>query len=240
MERKEFLFDGKAKQLYSTDDPNFLIITYKDDISAFDGLKRSSIPNKGILNNYISELIYQELERHGVKTHFVKRLDDRNQLCKKLEVYRLHVIVRNRIAGSAAHRLELEEGLRTPIPIMEINMKDDFLKDPMINDYYAVALGIIEWDELQAIYQISDRINQTLCGMFDKIGIDVIDFKLEFGKDKEGNIVLADEINPDTARFWDKATNDKLDRDRFKRNMGKIEESYRKIYDLLSAHLAEK
>ncbi len=236
MERRDFIFDGQAKQLYSTDDPNFLIITYKDDISAFGGIKKSRVPNKGILNNFISELIYNEIERVGVKTHFVKRLDDRNQLCRKLKVFSLNFIVRNIIAGSAAHRLEIDEGLRPEHPIFEICLKSTVLNDPMINDYYAVALKAITWEELREVYRLCEIINNAICKMFDSIGVDVVDFKLEFGKDADGNIVLADEISPDTARFWDKITKERLDRDRFKKDMGKVEEAYGTLYNrLLSA-----
>ncbi len=240
MERKEFLFDGNAKQLYSTEDPNCVIITYKDDISAYGGIKKSRIQNKGILNNLISEIIYLELEKAGIKTHFIKRLDDRNQLCMKLELFQLEFIVRNIIAGSAAHRLEIEEGLRPDYPIYELCLKNSFLNDPMINDHYAIALNTISREELEKVYALCERVNQVLCELFDKVGIDVVDFKLEFGKDTEGNIILADEISPDTARFWDKDTHNKLDRDRFKRDMGKVEESYRSLHNRLVALFENK
>ena len=234
MEKRTFLFDGKAKQLYATDDPSLVVILYKDDISAYNGIKKSSIQNKGILNNKITEIIYQTLEENGIKTHFIKRLDDRNQLCKKISVFPLEFIVRNVIAGSLARRLDWEEGIRQKNTIFEICLKSDFLNDPLINEHHAVALNIISYKELQEIYRLSMTTNQIVTKLFADAGIDVIDMKLEFGYDEEGNLLLADEISPDTARFWDKETKSKLDRDRFKRDMGKIEESYNEILKRLT------
>ena len=234
MEKRTFLFDGKAKQLYTTDDPSLVVILYKDDISAYNGIKKSSIQNKGILNNKITEIIYKTLENNGVKTHFVKRLDERNQLCKKISVFPLEFIVRNVIAGSLARRLDWEEGIRPQNTIFEICLKSDFLNDPLINEHHAVALNILSYKELQEIYQLSMKTNQIVSKLFNDAGIDVIDMKLEFGYDEEGNLLLADEISPDTARFWEKETKSKLDRDRFKRDMGKIEESYNEILNRLT------
>ena len=234
MEKRTFIFDGKAKQLYTTDDPSLVVILYKDDISAYNGVKKSLIQNKGVLNNKISEIIYQTLENNGVKTHFVKRIDARSQLCKKITVFPLEFIVRNVIAGSLARRLDMEEGLRPENTIFEICLKSDYLNDPLINEHHAVALNIISYEELQQIYQLSMRINKIVSQLFEKAGIDVIDMKLEFGYDENKNLLLADEISPDTARFWDKETKNKLDRDRFKRDMGKLEESYNEIYKRLT------
>ena len=234
MEKRTFLLDGKAKQLYTTDDPSLVVILYKDDVSAYNGIKKSLIQNKGILNNKISEIIYKTLEENGVKTHFVKRLDDRNQLCKRISVFPLEFIVRNVIAGSLARRLDLDEGIRPMNSIFEICLKSDFLNDPLINEHHAVALNIISYEELQEIYHLSMKINQIVTKLFDDAGIDVIDMKLEFGYDEEHHLLLADEISPDTARFWDKETKSKLDRDRFKRDMGKIEESYHEILKRLT------
>ena len=234
MEKKSFLFDGKAKQLYSTEDPSFVVILYKDDISAYNGIKKSLIQNKGILNNKISEIIYNTLEQNGIKTHFVKRLDDRTQLCKKITVFPLEFIVRNIIAGSLARRLDIEEGTRPKNTIFEICMKSDFLNDPLINEHHAVALDIISYEELKQIELLAMKINEIVSKLFENAGIDVVDMKLEFGYDEHKNLLLADEISPDTARFWDKKTKSKLDRDRFKRDMGKIEESYNEILIRLS------
>jgi phosphoribosylaminoimidazole-succinocarboxamide synthase len=234
LEKRTFIFDGKAKQLYATDDPTMVVILYKDDISAYNGIKKSLIQNKGILNNKISEIIYKALEENGVKTHFIKRLDDRNQLCKKITVFPLEFIVRNLIAGSLARRLDTEEGIRPTNTIFEICLKSDFLNDPLINEHHAVALNIISYEELQKIYQLSMQINRIVSKLFDDAGIDVIDMKLEFGYDENNILLLADEISPDTARFWDKETKNKLDRDRFKRDMGKLEESYYEILKRLT------
>jgi len=234
LEKRIFIFDGKAKQLYTTDDPSLVVILYKDDVSAYNGIKKSLIQNKGILNNKISEIIYKTLEDNGVKTHFVKRIDDRNQLCKKINVFPLEFIVRNVIAGSLARRLDMDEGMRPKNTIFEICLKSDFLNDPLINEHHAVALEIISYEELQQIYTLSMKTNEIVSKLFDNAGIDVIDMKLEFGYDEKHNLLLADEISPDTARFWDKETKSKLDRDRFKRDMGKIEESYNEILKRLT------
>jgi len=234
LEKRQFLFDGKAKQLYSTDDPSLVVILYKDDISAYNGIKKSLIQNKGVLNNNISEIIYKTLEQNGIKTHFVKRLDARNQLCKKITVFPLEFIVRNVIAGSLARRLDMEEGARPKNTIFEICLKSDELNDPLINEHHAVALNIISYEELKQIFQLSMQINEIITRFFAQANIDVIDMKLEFGYDEHNNLLLADEISPDTARFWDKETKNKLDRDRFKRDMGKIEESYNEILKRIS------
>jgi len=237
LEKRSFLFDGKAKQLYATDDPSLVVILYKDDVSAYNGIKKSLIQNKGVLNNKISEIIYQTLEKNGIKTHFIKRIDERNQLCKKIKVFPLEFIVRNVIAGSLARRLDLEEGICLKNTIFEICLKNDFLNDPLINEHHAVALEIISYEELRQIYDLSMQINKIVTQLFDNVGIDVIDMKLEFGYDENNHLLLADEISPDTARFWDKETKNKLDRDRFKRDMGKLEESYNEIFKRLTASL---
>ncbi len=237
MEKREFLYEGKAKQLYATDDPNLIIILYKDDATAYNGVKRSSIQNKGILNNRITELIFIYLKNKGFKTHFVKRLDEHSQLCMKLEVIPLEFIVRNVIAGSLSRRLDLAEGTVPPNIIYELCYKNDQLRDPFINETHALALGIISEDELKEITVLSQEINKALIELFDKVGIIVVDFKMEFGRDKDGNIVLADEISPDSARFWDKETKKKLDKDRFRRNLGQIEEAYREVLDRLAQEI---
>lgn len=233
MEKREFLYEGKAKQLYATDDPNLIIILYKDDATAYNGVKRSSIRNKGILNNRITELIYIYLEKNGIKTHFVERLNDHTQLCKKLEAIPLEFIVRNVIAGSLARRLDIEEGTIPKTTIYELCYKNDQLRDPFINESHALALDIVSAEELETATTLCKKINQLLIELFDKIGIIVVDFKIEFGRDQQGNIVLADEISPDSARFWDKETKKKLDKDRFRRNLGQVEESYREVLDRL-------
>ncbi|MDL2308855.1 phosphoribosylaminoimidazolesuccinocarboxamide synthase [Bacteroidales bacterium OttesenSCG-928-B11] len=234
MEKREFLYDGKAKQLYATDDPNLVIMLYKDDASAYNGVKKSSIKNKGVLNNRISELIFMQLEKNGVRTHFVKRLDDSNQLCKKLDIIPLEFIVRNVVAGSLARRLDIEEGFVPANTIYEICYKNDELRDPFINETHAMAMNLVTREELDHITDLAKKINKLMIDMFDKVGITVVDFKMEFGRDSEGNILLADEISPDSARFWDSKTKNKLDKDRFRRDMGKVEEAYREVLERLS------
>ncbi len=233
MEKRDFLFDGKAKQLYTSDDPDMVIILYKDDASAYNGVKRKSIHNKGVFNNRITEIIYKKLEKEGIKTHFIKRLDDRNQLCKKVKVIPIEFIVRNVVAGTLARRLDLEEGTILGNTIYEICYKNDELRDPFINDTHALALGLVNAEELKVLYSLTARINDLLVEMFDRVGITVVDFKVEYGRDKDGNILLADEISPDTARFWDKKTHYKLDKDRFRRDLGNIEEAYKEVLDRL-------
>lgn len=234
MEKQEMLYEGKAKQVYKTDDDNLIIMHYKDDTTAFNGVKKASIKEKGILNNKISEIIYKKMEENGVPTHFVKRLNDREQLCKKVKIIPLEVIVRNIIAGSMAKRLNIAEGTKPTNVVYEICYKDDELGDPLINDHHAVALGVVTYDELNVIYNLTSKINEVLIKMFDCIGITLVDFKLEFGRLADGTIVLADEISPDTCRLWDKKTQKKLDKDRFRRDLGNVIEAYEEIFDRLS------
>lgn len=234
MEKQEMLYDGKAKQVYKTDDDNLIIMHYKDDTTAFNGVKKASIKEKGILNNKISEIIYKKMEENGVPTHFVKRLNDREQLCKKVKIIPLEVIVRNIIAGSMAKRLNIAEGTKPTNVVYEICYKDDELGDPLINDHHAVVLGVVTYDELNVIYNLTSKINEVLIKMFDCIGITLVDFKLEFGRLADGTIVLADEISPDTCRLWDKKTQKKLDKDRFRRDLGNVIEAYEEIFDRLS------
>ncbi len=234
MEKVNFLYEGKAKQIYSTTNQEQIIIHYKDDATAFNGVKRAQISNKGILNNKISELIFDILEREAIPTHFIKRLDERNQLCKKVEIIQLEVIVRNVIAGSMAKRLNIEEGTKPTNTIIEICYKNDDLQDPLINDDHAVALGVVSYEDLAVIYDLTKRINQILLAVFEAQGIDLVDFKIEFGKTSDGQIVLADEISPDTCRLWDAKTKQKLDKDRFRKDLGSIEEAYCEILKRLS------
>ncbi|MDR2868627.1 MAG: phosphoribosylaminoimidazolesuccinocarboxamide synthase [Bacteroidales bacterium] len=229
MERKQLLYDGKEKQLYATADPDKVIILYKDDAAAYYGVKRASIPNKGVLNNKITELIFVELERNGIHTHFIERLDDRNQLCKKTAIIPLEFIVRNVIAGSLSRHLDLKEGTVPPNTIFEICMKCDYLRDPLINDHHAVAMGIVSYEDLKTLYEIIEKINKTLIELFKKINITVVDFKLEFGRDEEGRFLLADEISPDSARFWDTTTKERLDKDRFRKDIGNLEDAYSEL-----------
>ena len=229
MEKRELLYEGKSKQVYKTDDPNKIIIHYKDDTTAFNGIKKAIIANKGVLNNAISSLIYERLNKAGIPTHFIKKLNDREELCKKVNIIPLEVVVRNVIAVSMAKRLNIEEGTIPSNVIREIDYKNDALGDPLINDDHAVSLGICSYDDLKKIYELTDRINNELKKMFDSVDVILVDYKIEFGFDCDGNIVLSDEISPDSARLWDKKSLAKLDKDRFRRDLGKVVEAYEEI-----------
>lgn len=224
-EKREFIYEGKAKQIFSTDDENMVIIHYKDDATAGNGAKKGTIVNKGIINNKITAKIFKALEENGIKTHLVEVLNDRDQLCQKVTIFPLEVTVRNIIAGSMSKRLGIAEGTIPPETIYEIGYKNDDLGDPLINDYHAYVLGVKK-EDLKTIYTMTEKINQILIKIFDEIGIKLVDFKIEFGKNSAGEIILADEITPDTCRLWDKETGAKLDKDRFRRDMGNIEEAY--------------
>lgn len=225
MEKREFIYEGKAKQVYAASRENLVIIHFKDDATAGNGAKKGTIVNKGIINNKITAKIFKMLGENGIKTHLVEVLNDREQLCEKVKIFPLEVTVRNVIAGTMSKRLGIEEGTVPPETIFEIGYKNDELGDPLINDYHAYALGIKK-EELEIIYSMTKKINQLLVKMFDEIGIKLIDFKIEFGRNSNGEIILADEITPDTCRLWDKKTGAKLDKDRFRRDMGNIEEAY--------------
>ena len=230
MEIKEMLYEGKAKQVFKTDDENIIVMHFKDDATAFNGIKKAQIGNKGVLNNKITTIIYDRLKKAGIPTHHIKTLNDRDQLCKKVAIIPLEVIVRNIIAGSMAKRLGIEEGTVPTNVIHEICYKNDNLGDPLINDDHAVALGVCTYDELKTVYELTDKVNQELKKIFKEIGIKLVDFKIEFGKTADGEIVLADEISPDCARLWDEKTNKKLDKDRFRRDLGNVIEAYEEIY----------
>lgn len=234
MEKKEMIYEGKAKKIFSTEDSNKVIVYYKDDATAGNGVKKGTIENKGIINNTITAHLFKMLESKGVKTHFIEKLSDREQLCQKLEIIPLEVIVRNIITGSMAKRLAIEEGTIPRNTIFEICYKNDDLGDPLINDHHAVALGIINYEELRKIYETTAKINEILKEAFLKENILLVDFKIEFGKNSKGEILLADEITPDTCRLWDKETKKKLDKDRFRQDLGNIEEAYIEILKRLT------
>ena len=233
MEKRDFIYEGKAKQLYKTDDENLVIVHYKDDATAGNGAKKGTIKNKGVLNNEITTVIFKLLEENGIKTHFVKKLNDREQLCQKVKIFPLEVITRNLIAGSMAKRVGVKEGTKPSNTIFEICYKNDEYGDPLINDHHAVALNLATYEELAEIYSITEKINNLLKEKFDKLGITLVDFKIEFGKNSKGEILLADEITPDTCRFWDKETGEKLDKDRFRRDLGNVEDAYLEIFKRL-------
>src|SRR6056297_1348576 len=247
----EMLYEGKAKQLFAVEDEQRVLMHYKDDATAFNGEKKGSISRKGEMNHYISAMIFQLLERKGVKTHFIEKTGPRDQLCRKTRIIPLEVIIRNVTAGSMAKRFGVAEGTELSEPVYELTYKNDDLGDPPMNDYHAVALGLATWEDLEVIYSYAKQINGLLTPFFLAQGVRLIDFKLEFGwaassaadaatapgadvsagggKPVPEEIVLADEISPDTCRFWDAATGEKLDKDRFRRDLGKVEDAYHEI-----------
>ncbi|MFI3282421.1 MAG: phosphoribosylaminoimidazolesuccinocarboxamide synthase [Rikenellaceae bacterium] len=229
MQQLEMLYEGKAKQVFLTDDKDLIIIHYKDAATAFNNVKKATIDNKGVLNNAISTLIFEQLHKAGIKSHYIETLNDRDQLCRKVSIIPIEVIVRNIIAGSMAQRLGIEEGTKPGNTIYDICYKDDELGDPLINDHHAVALGALTYEELDQVYAMTSKINDALTEMFAKMNITLVDFKIEFGRTSSGEIVLADEVSPDTCRLWDMSTNEKLDKDRFRRDLGKVREAYEEI-----------
>ena len=228
MEKKELLYEGKAKKVYTTENPDVLIVDYKDDATAFNGVKKGTIVGKGVVNNRMTNHIFKMLEEKGIPTHFIEELSDRETAVKKVEIVPLEVIVRNVAAGSFSKKLGIEEGFRLLSPTLEFSYKNDELGDPMINDYYAVAIGAATREEIDKITELVFKINEILVDYFKSIKVDLIDFKVEFGRYK-GQIILADEISPDTCRFWDSETHEKLDKDRFRRDLGHVEEAYEEI-----------
>ena len=229
MEKKELLYEGKAKKVYTTENPDVLIVDYKDDATAFNGVKKGTIVGKGVVNNRMTNHIFKMLEEKGIPTHFIEELSDRDTAVKQVEIVPLEVIVRNVAAGSFSKKLGIEEGFRLLSPTLEFSYKNDELGDPMINDYYAVAIGAATREEIDKITELVFKINEILVDYFKSIKVDLIDFKVEFGRYK-GQIILADEISPDTCRFWDSDTHEKLDKDRFRRDLGHVEEAYEEIY----------
>lgn len=229
MEKKELLYEGKAKKVYTTENPDVLIVDYKDDATAFNGVKKGTIVGKGVVNNRMTNHIFRMLEEKGIPTHYIEELSDRETAVKKVEIVPLEVIVRNVAAGSFSKKLGIEEGFKLLSPTLEFSYKNDELGDPMINDYYAVAIGVATREEINKITELVFKINEILVDYFKSIKVDLIDFKVEFGRYK-GQIILADEISPDTCRFWDSETHEKLDKDRFRRDLGHVEEAYEEIY----------
>ena len=229
MEKKEQLYEGKAKKVFATDDPNLVIVSYKDDATAFNGEKKGTIAGKGAINNVMSNHMFQLLEQQGVPTHYVEQLNDRETVVKKVSIVPLEVIVRNISAGSFAKRYGVEEGIVFDEPTFEFSYKNDDLGDPLMNDYHAIALKLATREEIELIKSMTFKVNEVMKQYFDTLNVTLVDFKLEFGKTADGQIVLADEISPDTCRLWDKTTGEKLDKDRFRRDMGGVEEAYQEI-----------
>ena len=229
MEKTVQLYEGKAKKVYATDDPNLVIVSYKDDATAFNGLKKGTISGKGVINNQMSNLLMQMLEKNGVPTHFVKELSERETLVRKVEIVPLEVIVRNLSAGSFAKRYGVEEGIVFAEPTLEFSYKNDDLGDPLLNTSHALALGLATKEEIARIQELALKVNELLKARFARVNITLVDFKLEFGRLPDGTIVLADEILPDTCRVWDSTTHEKLDKDRFRRDMGGVEHAYNEV-----------
>ena len=236
MQKLEQLYEGKAKKVFKTDDPALLIVDYKDDATAFNGLKKGSIAGKGVINNQMSNRLMAKLEKSGVPTHFVQELSERETLVKKVSIVPLEVIIRNISAGSFAKRYGVEEGIVFDAPTIEFSYKNDELGDPLINSYHALALKLATREEIDLIKKYSFAVNDVLKAFWAECGVTLVDFKLEFGKTTDGTIVLADEISPDTCRLWDSKTHEKLDKDRFRRDMGGVEDAYAEIMKRLLAH----
>ncbi len=229
MEKMAQLYEGKAKKVYATDNDALVIVSYKDDATAFNGLKKGTIEGKGVINNKMSNFLMQILEKEGVKTHFVEELSDRDTLVKKVTILPLEVIIRNISAGSFAKHYGVKEGIVFAEPTIEFSYKNDDLGDPLLNEYHALALGLATKDEIALVKSMAFKINEVLKEYFKKLNVTLVDFKIEFGKTVDGEIVLADEISPDTCRFWDSTTGEKLDKDRFRRDLGGVEGAYQEM-----------
>ena len=229
MEKTTQMYEGKAKKVFATDNPDYCIVSYKDDATAFNGLKKGTILGKGAINNRVTNHLMRLLEKNGVPTHLVEELNDRETVVKRVQIVPLEVIVRNIAAGSLSKRLGLPEGVKMGSTVLEYCYKNDDLGDPMVNEYHILAMGWATKEELDLIASYSFKVNQVLSDYLKEANIELIDFKLEFGKTKDGQIVLADEISPDTCRFWDSTTHEKLDKDRFRRDLGGVEDAYQEI-----------
>jgi phosphoribosylaminoimidazole-succinocarboxamide synthase len=236
MQKLEQLYEGKAKKVFKTDDPELLIVDYKDDATAFNGLKKGTIGGKGVINNQMSNRLMSKLEKVGVPTHFVQELSERETLVKKVSIVPLEVIIRNRSAGSFAKRYGVEEGIIFDAPTIEFSYKNDELGDPLINTYHALALKLATAEEIETIKTYAFKVNDFLKELWAECGVILVDFKLEFGRLPDGTIVLADEISPDTCRLWDSKTLEKLDKDRFRRDLGGVEDAYEEIMKRLLEH----
>jgi len=231
----EIISEGKSRQVRSTEVENEVLVEHKDQASAYNGIKRAMVPGKGIMVNKISSILYQALEKAGVETHFIKMVDDRQQLCRKVQPIRLEFIVRNYAAGDMTNRLNIELGTKLPSPVYEICYKDDKLDDPIINESYVTALRISTTEELDIINKKLILINNVLTDLFSKVGIVLVDFKVEFGRTEDGRLLMCDELSPDSCRLWDATTMDSLDRDRFRYDLGKVGEAYQDVYNRLNS-----
>ncbi|MDR1028618.1 MAG: phosphoribosylaminoimidazolesuccinocarboxamide synthase [Clostridiales Family XIII bacterium] len=235
MEKRNQLYEGKAKKVYATDDPDLFIVSYKDDATAFNGEKKGSIAGKGAVNNIMSNIVFALLEEAGVPTHLVRQLSDRDTLVKAVRILPLEVIVRNTAAGSFSKRYGVEEGTPLAQPTLEFSYKKDELGDPLINDDHILALGLADQADLDRVRIYTRKVNEVMKNFFETKGLKLIDFKIEFGKTPDGRIILADEVSPDTCRLWDIETNEKMDKDRFRRDLGKVEETYQAVLERVRA-----
>ena len=233
MKKGEQLYEGKAKKVFATDDPDIVIVDYKDDATAFNWLKKGTIAGKGVINNKMSNMMFRIMEQHGIPTHFVEELSDRETAVKKVQIVPLEVIIRNTAAGSFSKRYGVPEGKKLPVTVFEFSYKNDDLGDPLINDYHALAMELATPEEIETIKRMAFKVNDVMKEFFASLNIDLIDFKLEFGRFK-GQIILADEISPDTCRFWDMTTGEKLDKDRFRRDLGGVEDAYKEVFARLT------
>ena len=236
MQKLEQIYEGKAKKVYSTEDPNLVIVDYKDDATAFNGLKKGTIVGKGVINNQMTNRLMAKMEKAGIPTHFVEELSERETLVKRVEIVPLEVIIRNISAGSFAKHYGVEEGIVFDAPTIEFSYKNDDLGDPLINEYHALALKLASKEEIEQIKKYTFAVNDVLKAFWSECGVTIVDFKLEFGRTSDGTIVLADEISPDTCRLWDSKTHEKLDKDRFRRDMGGVEDAYSEIMRRLLRH----
>lgn len=237
MNKTTMLYEGKAKQVFATEDPQVLCVVYKDDATAFNGQKKGTISGKGVINNQMTNRLMQYLEKEGVPTHFVQELNERETLVKKVEIVPLEVIVRNIAAGSFSKRYGIEEGLVFDAPTIEFSYKNDALEDPLINEYHALAMHLATKEEIERIKELAFTVNEKLKAFWSSCGVILVDFKLEFGRLADGSIILADEISPDTCRLWDAVTKEKLDKDRFRRDLGGVTDAYKEVMKRLEEHM---
>ena len=233
MKKGNQLYEGKAKKVFETEDPDIVIVDYKDDATAFNGLKKGTIAGKGVINNKMSNMMFRIMEQHGIPTHYVEELSDRETAVKKVQIVPLEVIIRNTAAGSFSKRYGVPEGKKLPVTVIEFSYKSDELGDPLINEYHALAMELATPEEIDTIKKMAFKVNDVMKEFFAGLNIDLIDFKLEFGRFK-GQILLADEISPDTCRFWDMTTGEKLDKDRFRRDLGGVEDAYKEVFARLT------
>lgn len=232
-EKTDLLMEGKEKRIFSTDEPGKVLIHYKDIATAFGGIKKAAVKGKGIYDNKISAIVFEALEAAGIPTHYIEMVSDRDQLCRKIEIIPLQFIVRNRLAGTTAKLLGVEEGTRIPTPVFEMRYNCDDLCDPMINSSHAVALGIVSYEDVEKMYDMARKVNDVLKALYHKAGIELIDFKMEFGRADDGSLIVSDEISPDNSRLWDESDGRKLDKDRFRHDLSDVAASYREVMERL-------